>query len=78
VSGNGRFVSFWSYADNLVPGDPNTSPDVFVRDLLTGAIECATRASGGALSNGPSADPFLSADGSSFPQGDRHWTFVQR
>jgi hypothetical protein len=48
VSGNGRFVTFWSYADNLVPGDTNESPDLFVRDLEAGTTRRVnTTASGG-------------------------------
>ncbi|MDO8615493.1 MAG: signal peptidase I [Dehalococcoidia bacterium] len=31
ISGDGRFVAFWSYANNLVAGDGNVSQDVFVR-----------------------------------------------
>src|SRR6266480_1144362 len=33
ISGGGRFVAFDSFASNLVPGDTNHVPDVFVRDL---------------------------------------------
>ena len=33
---NGRFVAFISRASNLVPGDNNGIPDVFVRDLTAG------------------------------------------
>jgi hypothetical protein len=32
ISAHGRFVAFRSYATNLVPGDTNGIPDVFVRD----------------------------------------------
>jgi Tol biopolymer transport system component len=32
ISADGRFVSFHSQASNLVSGDTNGSPDVFVRD----------------------------------------------
>ena len=35
ISGNGRFVTWWSYADNLVDGDTNGVADVFVRDRVT-------------------------------------------
>ncbi|MCI3948915.1 MAG: domain protein beta Propeller, partial [Acidimicrobiales bacterium] len=57
VSGNGRFVSFWSYASNLVPGDTNESPDVFVHDLDTGATtRVNTTATGG--QSGPSEETF--------------------
>ncbi len=34
ASENGRYVSFDSYAPNLVPGDANGTVDVFVRDTL--------------------------------------------
>jgi Tol biopolymer transport system component len=33
---DGRFVAFISSASNLVPGDTNGIPDVFVRDLVAG------------------------------------------
>ena len=36
ISGDGRFVAFTSAADNLVPGDTNVVPDVFVHDTKTG------------------------------------------
>jgi Tol biopolymer transport system component len=32
ISADGRFVAFHSRADNLVPGDRNITPDIFVRD----------------------------------------------
>ena len=39
ISADGRFVAFYSDATNLVPGDTNDNPDVFVRDRLTGTTE---------------------------------------
>jgi len=36
VSANGRYVAFTSSASNLVSGDTNGRPDVFVRDFLNG------------------------------------------
>jgi Tol biopolymer transport system component len=36
VSAGGRYVAFTSIASNLVPGDTNKLPDVFVRDVRTG------------------------------------------
>lgn len=39
IGADGRFVLFWSYASNLVPGDTNGVPDAFLRDLLTGTTE---------------------------------------
>ncbi len=38
ISGNGRYVSFLSDATNLVSGDTNGRPDIFVKDRQTGAI----------------------------------------
>jgi Tol biopolymer transport system component len=36
ISANGRFVAFWSDANNLVPGDTNGQTDAFVHDRKTG------------------------------------------
>lgn len=33
ISADGRYVAFYSFASNLVPGDTNDELDVFVRDL---------------------------------------------
>jgi Tol biopolymer transport system component len=62
-SGDGRWVVFVSYADNLVPGDTNGVADVFVRDTRTGATERVSVSSAGVEADGPSVDPFISADG---------------
>lgn len=35
ISGDGRYVVFESHATNLVPGDTNGGPDVFLRDRQT-------------------------------------------
>jgi len=35
LSGDGRFVAFYSYATTLVSGDTNSSPDVFLHDRDT-------------------------------------------
>ncbi|ETW94823.1 MAG: hypothetical protein ETSY1_33220 [Candidatus Entotheonella factor] len=36
ISANGQFVTFESFADNLVPGDTNEELDIFVHDRQTG------------------------------------------
>src|ERR1035437_1810679 len=36
ITPDGRYVAFISQASNLVPGDTNGIPDVFVRDLIAG------------------------------------------
>ena len=51
VSGDGRFVAFTGYSDTLVPGDTNGVADVFVKDLLTGAIVLASKAADGTAGN---------------------------
>jgi Tol biopolymer transport system component len=63
VSGDGRFVAFESFAGNLVPGDGNGRMDIFVRDRLTGQTELASVAGSGAVGQGASAGPSISADG---------------
>ncbi|MHC4907572.1 MAG: TolB-like translocation protein, partial [Planctomycetota bacterium] len=39
VSGDGRFITFVSSADNLVSGDTNNASDIFVFDQQTKQIE---------------------------------------
>src|SRR5262245_6374137 len=39
ISGDGRFVAFWSRASNLVSGDTNGEEDLFVYDLANGIVE---------------------------------------
>src|SRR5262249_6855355 len=54
ISADGRFVAFVFFGTNLVPGDTNDQPDVFVRDRLRGTTERVSVATGGLQSNGPS------------------------
>ena len=64
ISADGRFVAFTSDADNLVRGDANGWPDVFVRDRLLGTTRLATVASDGTQANFPGNDLIaISADG---------------
>ncbi len=63
ISANGRYVAFYSSAENLVPDDDNAAKDVFRKDLQTGAVvRCSTDANGDQVS-GASAFPSISADG---------------
>jgi hypothetical protein len=48
MSADGRYVSFTSEATNLVAGDTNAYPDVFVHDLRTGATTLVSVSSSGA------------------------------
>jgi Tol biopolymer transport system component len=67
LSADGRFVAFVSYASNLVAGDTNGYPDVFVHDRSTGMTECVSVDSSGAVGNagsGSESCPLgISADG---------------
>jgi Tol biopolymer transport system component len=68
VSANGRYVAFASSATNLVHGDTNKLPDVFVRDVVTERVTRVSVTSAGKqgvgkrYSNGSNA-PTISADG---------------
>jgi hypothetical protein len=66
ISGNGRWVSFYSDATNLVPGDTNIVRDVFLRDLQTGYTQRLSVSTAGVQSNGLSSlseGHTISADG---------------
>jgi Tol biopolymer transport system component len=64
ISGDGRYVAFSSEATNLLANDSNGAvSDVFVRDLQTGMMTCASVDSSGVQGNGASHDPRLSGDG---------------
>src|SRR5437870_4266363 len=63
ISADGRFVAFTSSASNLVPGDTNSTDDVFVRDRQTRQTTRVSVASDGTQSNGLSLYQSISADG---------------
>lgn len=61
ISADGRFVAFDSDMSNLVPGDTNDAPDVFVHDRETGETRLVSRSSSGEQGSGLS--PVISAHG---------------
>ena len=64
ISANGRFVAFYSYATNLVPGDTNDVGDVFLHDRQTGKTRRVSVSSGGGQSDNYSCcGPAISANG---------------
>ncbi len=63
ISGDGRFFTFSSSRPNLVPGDSNDYPDMFVRDRLTQQTELISIGMDGAPANGASDRPSISANG---------------
>jgi Tol biopolymer transport system component len=63
LSGDAHYVAFISKATNLVAGDTNGRDDVFVKDLLTGAVVNASTTAAGVQADAPSGDTAISADG---------------
>jgi Tol biopolymer transport system component len=63
ISADGRFVAFNSDASNIVPGDTNTSYDIFLRDRLTNTTTRISVDSAGNQGNRWSYNPSISADG---------------
>ncbi|MFO0981364.1 MAG: calcium-binding protein [Planctomycetota bacterium] len=63
LSPDGRLLAFSSFASNLVPGDGNSTIDVFIRDLVAGETLRVSFTWDGKESNGISTSPVMSADG---------------
>jgi Tol biopolymer transport system component len=65
ISGDGRYVAFASYANNLSPADSDSLVDAYVRDLQTNTTSVISLANGvsGAKGNGSSLGAEISADG---------------
>jgi Tol biopolymer transport system component len=63
ISGDGQFVAFASRASELVDGDTNQSPDVFVRDRAAGTTERVSVDSRGAQAASGGVNPAISVDG---------------
>ena len=60
---NGRYVVFMSVASNLVSGDNNTAPDIFIHDRASGQTDRVSLAIVGGEVNAASLEPSVSADG---------------
>jgi Tol biopolymer transport system component len=63
ISADGRLVAFTGFGDDLVAGDTNLLPDVFVHDRSTGATVRVSVDSAGAQAKGTSLQPAISDDG---------------
>jgi len=63
ISPDGRFVVFQSLATNLVAGDTNNAPDIFVKDMQSGAITRASTGADGTQANNGSTGGSISSDG---------------
>jgi Tol biopolymer transport system component len=63
ISGDGRYVAFDSWADNLVPDDTNGVPDVFVRDRVAETTTLVSTGGDGEQATNESVHPSITADG---------------
>jgi Tol biopolymer transport system component len=62
ISDDGRYVAFQSSASNLLVGG-NPWPGIYVRDMVSGAVQCISLPSGGGLANETSVKPSITPDG---------------
>src|SRR4051812_29584091 len=65
ISADGRYVAFASRAGNLAPGVKTKKRQIYVKDMTTGQVTPASRASGptGQIDEFDAYDPSISADG---------------
>ena len=63
LSADGRYVVFVSSATNLVKGDRNRVPDVFVRDRVAGTTERVSMVGRKTEANSDSSNPAITPDG---------------
>jgi uncharacterized repeat protein (TIGR01451 family) len=63
ITPDGRFVTFFSLATNLVPDDTNNRRDIFVRDRQTGTVVRVSVSTAGEEGNSESQWPTISDDG---------------
>jgi dipeptidyl aminopeptidase/acylaminoacyl peptidase len=63
MSADGRYITFFSTSNNLVPGDNNASEDIFLHDRVTKITELISISSNGVQGNYRSGLPAISMDG---------------
>lgn len=63
IAANGRFVTFFCYAANVVANDTNAAADVFVLDRQTWLVARVSVSSSGAQADGASLYPRISGTG---------------
>ena len=79
----GRYVAFSSAASNLVAGDTNNVPDIFIRDLCLGAepgcvpsTRLVSIGRGGEPADGASSDPQMGPPLKDFYGHEQHGRFI--
>jgi Tol biopolymer transport system component len=73
ISPDGRYVSFYSSADNLVRGDRNDLPDVFLADVQTGRVRRVSVSSSERAQNDAVEPPYFQV--SDVSRGGRYVVF---
>ncbi|WP_166868422.1 MULTISPECIES: PD40 domain-containing protein [unclassified Salinibacterium] len=63
ISGDGRYITYKSYASTLVTGDTNAAWDVFLSDTATSTTTLISRHTDGTPGNSSSEGPAISTDG---------------
>jgi Ca2+-binding RTX toxin-like protein len=63
-SADGRKIAFTSYASDLVAGDGNGQPEIFIKDLVSGAVTRVGVTKTGVEADGSLFHPIFSPDGS--------------
>ncbi len=63
ISSDGRFVAFESFSNNLIAGDINENPDIFVRNIPEGKTEVISLSTRNQQANHGSSNAAISADG---------------
>lgn len=63
ISSDGRYVSFYSSASNLVAADTNGTSDAFVYDHVTRGLTRVSLGLNGAEANGATTETYVSGDG---------------
>jgi len=84
LSADGRYVTFYSSATNLVAGDTNGYSDVFLHDIQEATTVLVSAGMEGAASDNSSHYPSISADGrfvafeswaSNLAESDTNWSY---
>lgn len=75
VSGDGRYVAFWSDATDLVPGDTNDTSDFFVRDRVAGTTTRVSVSSEGRQGHAPPTAPDSTAGAAALSDDGRFVAF---
>jgi len=63
VSPDGRYISFLSYANDLISGDTTSQQEVFLRDMVTGTTLIISVDNSGVPGNGSSQQQVITPDG---------------